>query len=98
MLADHSSQKSLIIEILKYEEEITDDKAMAHFFNDLAQFNEVYKRSSLNTFPLFLCYTLNLIVYYTVLYRQLIHQSSIKKLQKVSHSYPTYPLSIYEEC
>ena len=38
---DRNSEMSLIIELLAYEETVPDDKASAHYFQDLATFNEV---------------------------------------------------------
>jgi Ran-interacting Mog1 protein len=42
VFVDRESELSLIVELLEYEESVTDDKAAAHYFNDLAQCNEVY--------------------------------------------------------
>jgi hypothetical protein len=38
---DRESDMSLIVELLAYEETVSDDLAAAHYFNDLAQCNEV---------------------------------------------------------
>ena len=38
---DKNSEMSLIIELLAYEDSVSDDKAVEHFFSDLATFNEV---------------------------------------------------------
>ena len=48
MFVDRESDMSLIIELLAYEDTVSDDQAATHYFNDLAQCNEV-------RFILFIC-------------------------------------------
>lgn len=38
---DRESEMSLIVELLSYDEAVSDDQAAAHYYNDLAQCNEV---------------------------------------------------------
>lgn len=38
---DRDSEMSLIVELLSYDEDVSDDQAAAHYYNDLAQCNEV---------------------------------------------------------
>lgn len=44
VFVDKDSDMSLIIELLSYDSAVTDDQAASHYFNDLAQCNEVWSR------------------------------------------------------
>ena len=41
MYVDRDSDMSLIIELLAYDETVSNEQAAAHYYNDLAQCNEV---------------------------------------------------------
>ena len=43
VFVDRLSDMSLIVELLSYEEGVADDQAAIHYFEDLAQCNEVLR-------------------------------------------------------
>lgn len=41
MYVDRDSDMSLIVELLSYDDTVSNEQAAAHYYNDLAQCNEV---------------------------------------------------------